>query len=342
MIELEPELRKMLDGYVEVLTRLEKQYRWHASSGVLRLAAVTITGLPAEEAVASLHRAAEALKKAGSWWGPLATPLRFVLGGLLARRGIDAETAAASLQTTLNSFKEHNLPRGGYSPAIAAFLLITGREGEPASDGLVARLAAIIEAWKADHPWLTGQGDLPLAALHALRDEPVEEIARRVESIYQALDQMGLKKGDQLQLAAQLLALAPWEGVEAAEAMRRMAEAARARRMRPRRGLYDEAALLALSGGDPDELAAGVASVKEALLRWRVGRRKLLGALTIGEEQVIGIATGLVLLSRVAQLERLQQGADAAALIAARSALEAQQAAAIAAASTVTAAASTH
>ena len=339
MIQLDPSVREVLDGYVEILTSLEAKYRWKSSTNVLRLAALTVTGMPPEQAVEGLDRAAETLKRSGAWWGPLSTPLRFVLGGLLARREINVEQVAAGLSATLDGFKEQKLARGGYSAAIAAFLLVMGRGGDAADPVLIARLSGILASWKKDHPWITGQGDMPLAAIHALRDEPVEYLAKRVESIYQALDEAGLKKGDQLQLAAQLLALAPWTAEEAAQAMVRMAESARAHKVRPRRGLYDEAALLALSGGDPDELAHGVATLRQALMRWRVGRKKLFGALTIGEEEVLSIATGLLLLSRVNELERLQQGADAAALIAAKAALEAQQAAAIAAASTIAVAA---
>ncbi len=334
MIQLDETLREMVDGYVAILTDLQARHRL-VSSGALRLAAVTVTGMPPDRAVKALDAAATVLRRSGSWWGPLATPFRFVVGGILVRRGIDPERAARSLARTLERFREHHLPEGGYSPAIAAFLLVSGLGGEPADEVLVERLEAILEAWRPDPAVVTGPEDLPLAALHALRDDAPEAVAARVWSIREALEDRGLKKGEQIQLAARLLALGSWDAGEAAEAMVRMADAARANRIRPRRGLYDEAALLALSGGDPDELTHSVATVRDALIRWRIGRTRLFGAVTLGEEQVLSIATGLVLLSRVAELERLRGGAEAAALIAARTALEAQQAAAVAAASTI-------
>ena len=335
MIQLDDALREMVEGYVAILTALQARHRW-TSAGVLRLAAVTVTGLPPEKAVDDLDAAASVLKRSGAWWGPLATPLRFVLGGILARREIDPERAARALAETLALFrKKERLPEGGYTAAIAAFLLVSAANGEPAAEALVDRTAGIADAWAGDGAVPSGPGDLPLAALHAVREGEPEAVAERVASIETALEARGLKTGEQLALAARLLALGSWSGEEAAEAMVRMAEAARAHRIRPRRGLYDEAALLALSGGEPDRLANGVATVREALIRWRIGRTRLFGAVTLGEEQVIGIATGLVLLSRVAQLERLRGGAEAAALIAARAALEAQQAAAVAAASTI-------
>jgi len=335
MIQLDDALREMVEGYVAILTALQARHRW-TSAGVLRLAAVTVTGLPPEEAVADLDTAASILRRSGSWWGPLATPLRFVLGGILARRGIDAALAARGLSDTLALFREHgDLPEAGYTAAIAAFLLVSANRGEPVERALVDRTAAIAAAWSGEPVRPSGTADLPLAALHAVRDAAPEAVAASVASIREVLEARGLKQGEQLELAARLLALGSWSGEEAAEAMVRVAEAARVHRIRPRRGLYDEAALLALSGGDPDRLAKGVATVREALIRWRIGRRRLFGAVTLGEEQVLGIATGLVLLSRVAELERLRGGAEAAALIAARAALEAQQAAAVAAASTI-------
>ncbi len=334
MIQLDDALREMVEGYVAILTALQARHRW-TSAGVLRLAAVTVTGMPPEQAVAELDAAASALRRSGAWWGPLATPLRFVLGGILARRGIDAAQAARGLSETLSLFRERDLPEAGYTAAIAAFLLVSANQGDAVEVELVDRTAAIAAAWSGEPLRLAGAADLPLAALHAVRDAAPETVAGCVASIREALEDRGLKKGEQLEMAARLLALGSWTADEAAEAMVRVAEAARAHRIRPRRGLYDEAALLALSGGDPDRLAKGVATVREALIRWRIGRRRLFGAVTLGEEQVLGIATGLVLLSRVAELERLRGGAEAAALIAARAALDAQQAAAVAAASTI-------
>ncbi len=341
MQELDPAVARVLASFTAIVEALTARHRWE-SSVMLRLAALTVAGMEPEDAVERVEAAAEALREGSTFWSPLRTALRYVLAGIVARRGLDGAAVAAAVPPTLDRFRRHRLPRSDHAAVIAAFLLVAEHGGAPPGDGVVARMAEIMAAWKRDHRWLTGANDLPLAALHALRDEPVADLARRVEGIYTELARRGLKRGEHLQTASQLLALAPWEGPEAADALARVGRAGADLGERPRRGLYDEAALVALAGGDTEAMVREIVAVREALTRARTSRgRRLIGPFSAGVLQLTSIATSLVLIAHAERLERHDVASDANALLAARAALAAQQAAAVAAAATVAATAST-
>ncbi len=336
MTELDATVRDHTARYCRIVDRLQSAHRW-TSAVFLRLSALPLTSLEPAEAVERLDREAERLKEAGSWWGPLSTSLRFVLAAILVRRELDGKARVSALKETLDLFRSNGLGRSGNSPFIAAFLLVLSSDGEVPREATVQRMGRIMELWKKDHRWLTGSDDLPMAALHATRDEPVEDLAARVESIYRELHRQRYKKGEQLQLASQLLALRPWSGVDAVATLDHVMQAARRAGIRPGRGLYDEASLLALSGEDPEHAVRSVISIRDLLKAARSSRgKRLFGAFTTGEQQMLSIATGLFLVAQTEVLRATGDASAAAALLAARSALEAQQAAVIVAATSAT------
>ena len=75
---------------------------------------------------------------------------------------------------------------------------------------VLPRVKLIMEGWKEDHPWVTGNNDLFYAVLHALQDgEPAKQI-RLTEECFQALKRGGHAGwADELQAAAQVVALWP-------------------------------------------------------------------------------------------------------------------------------------
>ena len=92
---------------------------------------------------------------------------------------------------------------------LAALLLVLGNEGRRVGAEMIGRVGEILDRWNDDHRWLTGTDDYPMAAVHALRDEPVDEMSVRVEAIYRGLHREGLRRGNPLQLASHLLAISP-------------------------------------------------------------------------------------------------------------------------------------
>lgn len=72
---------------------------------------------------------------------------------------------------------------------------------------LVEKSKEVYDEMKKNHPWLTGGDDYPLAILIAHSGKDME----RIESIYDALNQNGLKKGNNLQSLANIIALSEEE-----------------------------------------------------------------------------------------------------------------------------------
>ncbi len=338
---LDTATEEIVDRYAALFAELHSRHTF-TDSTMLRLAAMGLAAadLPAD-AADRLEEAAAALKQEAGWGQSAAGPTRFVLAAMIVRRGLDPRDVWGAVEQTRREMKHHKL-RGGRA-AIAAFLLVISAGGRPADAATLDRMRAILEAWKEDHPWLTGNDDVPMAALHAGRGEDPALVAARVESVYQALHQLGYGRGNQLQLASHLLAVGPAAGVDAAQRFHSIAGALGRQGLRVGRDRYDEAALLALTPGDPEQLAAEAAAVRERL-RQAAGGGLAAFFSGLSGDLAFSMAVGVVLARHAGEVsDDLEAPADAAALGLAQAALEAQQAAAVAAiAATSAAAAGSH
>lgn len=328
----------ILDRYAALLETLQRRHRF-TDGTMLRLAAIAlaVADLPAD-AHDRLEAAAEELKQRGGWTDTASGPVRFVLAAMLVRRGLDAASVWPEVERTRAAMKARRL--GGARATISAFLLVLAAEGRTPDEAMFDRMRAIFDGWKADHRWLTGADDVPMAALHASRGEDPETVTERVESTYRALHDLGYGRGDQLQLASHLLTVGRTSGVDAAQRFHRITEALARQGLRIGRDRYDEAALLAVTPGDAEAVAGRALAVRERLLELRGGGLAALFSGLTGD-LAFSMAVGVVLAHHGAGGADGPDGtADAAALALAQSALEAQQAvliASIAATSTVAA-----
>jgi hypothetical protein len=207
------------------------------------------------------------------------------------------------------------------------------QEGEEVHPETIDRVGAILERWKEDHPWITGYDDYPMAALHATRRLPVEEVGRTVEQIYQELRGARFSRGNQLQLATHLLAAGGGHPVEAAGAFRSTFATLKKAGMRVGTAQYDETALLVLSGLDPATSAHEAVAIVDELREHKPRPAKSVA---------FSLAVGLLLWEAAGRSGPADAG-EAATLRAVQAVIEAQQAAAmvavIAAASVATSAA---
>jgi hypothetical protein len=307
-----------VERYLETFERLRRRKRWTTDTNVLRFAALALAAADLNDPARELESAADTLRKKAGWFGSLNSPIRYVAAAMILRNGLRPASVHAAVGRTREAFRERRLRRGGVSETLAALLLVILNDGRMPSMRTLIRVEAILERWKKDHRFLTGVDDYPMAALHAARDEDVESLAVRVESVYRALRRERFSMGNQLQLASHILTLVPGD---AATSSRRFADLRRAfkeRRQRIWESMYDELALLALTGGSPGAIADAVLGEVERLMSVRPKPQKSVA---------FSIATG-VALSR--EVERGRQAAttrDAAALASAKALLDAQAAA---------------
>jgi hypothetical protein len=313
-------------AYLTLFDELRRKKRWSTDVTVLRFAALTLASTPLADPARQLESAAAALREHAPWYDPLRGGIRYAVAATILRRGRDPREVASAVEALRLAFRAARLPRGGVSNTMAALLIVLHGSPQEAP----RRIAAILERWNADHPWLTGADDLPMAALHALRDEAPEQIAARVEWIYQRLRQAGYPRGNPLQLAAHLLAIDPRGEQQASTRFMECAEALRARRERISSSRFDEVALLALTSRPSREVVTQVIEWRDEL---RAVRPKP------GSEIVFSIASGLLLAAEAERIAALSDTADVATLRALQAILEAQQAAMAASAAVISAAA---
>lgn len=313
--------RARVHAYLELFETLRRNLRWKAGTEVLRIAALSLAAVQHEDPVGQLTGTAELLKKAAPWTSPLRSSVLYAIAAMLLRRGLEPEAVVHGVAEIQKGFRARKYSRGGHSEVLAALILVLMAEGKPVAEPVIDRVGAILKRWKQDHPFITGYDDYPMAALHAAKDVPVEQIGRDVEAIYQALRKHRYARGGQLQLASHLLAMAPIHPTDAAMRFHQMAQALNGVGIKVGTAQYDETALLVLSERDLGSAAREVLAIREEL---RTGKAKPMKSVALS------LAVGLLLWDR-SEREGMDTGRDAAALHAIQALMEAQQAAAMAA-----------
>lgn len=255
----------VVERYVNVFEALRRRKHWTMDVTVLRLAAMTLMVADVRDPWGDLHRAAETLKSRASWFSPMRSPIRYALAAMVLRRGLDPARTHDQVQDLLSRFRAAKLRPGSIQAVLSAFLIVLHHGDAPVPDEVLTRMAAILRRWKADHPFLTGTDDYPMAALHATQAEGVEECGARVEAIYQALRARKMRRGNALQLASHLVSLGDGSPVERALRFDRVRTALVERGERVGTGRYDEVAILSLTTARPADLARRFIRDRDAL-----------------------------------------------------------------------------
>ena len=313
-----------IERYLVVFDRLRSRKRWHNNTAAFRYVALTLGSVGPTIDYDHLEQAAAGLKRRARWTSPLKSEVRYAVAAMILRRKLDPEAVHRIVYETRDAFKSKKLPSRGVGPTLAALLLALQGKARPVPNAHIERLAQIYRQWRKDHFWLTSSRDLPAAALHASRDEPVASVTLHVQRAYERLREAGLWRGNQLQLASHLLAVDP-RGVDTAvQRFQVVAEQLRnaGERIGPSR--YDEVAVLALTQWTPTQVAERVLRFRDRLRETKPRPAKNLA---------FSLAAGIVLAEEEDSDQSDQQAArDLAALTAIQAIMDAQQAAAATAA----------
>ena len=310
-------MNNSLDRFLAVHQIVRAQAPWHRRGNcTLSLQALSLVIEDADHLAPDLRAAEIAFQKASPWWSTMSGPLGDAVVARALARGEDPTRFAHRVQAIQGLFKQWRIPRFGFMPPLAAAWLAF--HDDLAVSAALPRIIAILDAWKADHPWLTTGDDLLAAALHALRGAHPDRVGRQVEERYQALRTVGLWRGQSLQRAAQLAALHPGQGTERlAVRMRDLRVAFRSHRLLVDVQRYTPMTMLALLDAPP-------AAVAEEVL----AARAQLKAARIQGPQRFMLAASLVANDHSRELGAALQGASLAQMVAV---LQAQTAAVAAA-----------
>jgi hypothetical protein len=230
---------------------------------------------------------------------------------------------------TRKALRRYSLPRRATQTTFASLLLVLHENGGAVPKQNLERMESIYRCWKQEHRWLTGEDDLPTAALHATREESPESLTRRIEEAYDALRRAKFRRGNPLQLASHLMALDPRGVVKTVQRFERIAHSFRSERQRVSTQHYDEVAILALTEDTPARLVKRVLDTRRAL---RAARPKP------GKDLAFSLAAGLVLAEEAGRLGDAGSLPALSMLRTVQTILDAQAAAAMAAVAAVMAA----
>ena len=317
--------------YLETFEKLRAAKRWTTNTMPFRFVALTLGAVGGDVTYERLEVAAKGLQKRARWTSPLRSEIRYVVAAMILRRGLDPAKIHARVVETRDAFKTHKIASRGSGPTLAALLLALQGKGDAVPKRQLERLARIYRRWRDDHFWLTDSNDLPAAALHAGRVEPVEALAANVERAYQSLRDAGFSRGNQLQLVSQLLAVDPRGTDAGVQRFRRVAARLKDARERVNAGRYDEIAMLALTQETPSR-------VVDRVLRYR--DRLRAAKPRPSKDIAFSLAAGIALAEDSKRAGERSAG-DLAALQAIQAILDAQQAVMVAGIAASTAATST-
>ena len=309
-----------IESYLRTFERLRARKRWSMNSVTLRFVALSLGAAATSIDYDRLEEVATELRKRARWTSPLKSEIRYVVAAMILRRGQDPAAIHARVFETRDAFKAHKIPSRGTGATLAALLLALHHEARPVAQPQIERLARVYRRWRNEHRWLTSSSDLPAAALHAVRDVPVDVVAEEVERAYTSLADAGFRRGNQLQLVSHLLAVDPRGTDTGVQRFLAVVERLRAADERVGESRYDEIALLALTRGSPREVVDSI-----------VRNRDRLRAVKPRPDKAVAftLAAGIEMAAD-AEAARERNAGDLAALQSIQAIVDAQQAAMIA------------
>ncbi|MCR9162999.1 MAG: DUF4003 family protein [Nannocystaceae bacterium] len=291
----------------------------------LRLAAVTLLTTDGEPAalVEALREKDGELSGALGWFSEVAPSVRLLIAGLLVKYGDEAAAFVEEVGRVQAMMRARSLRRGRTYEFLATLVLRRIRAGEAIREADIDRFAAVYEEMKRHHWWLTGPEDFPACAMLVGQPGDPRSIGESIEAIYQALrTDAGLRTGDPLQTAANVLYLTGLKPVEIATRVKQLCAALKDGGQSVWQREYDEVAALCF-------LALPVELVVRTALEYRDRLQAELSWL--GGPMAFTLGTGLAFVQLASRDETAANIGDIKALIDMQAIVSAQQAAAIAA-----------
>lgn len=301
-----------------------------ASNGVfsdtapLRLAAINLVTCPGdpEALAAAFHDRDAALRRRLGWLADTPPAVRRVLASQLVKYGDDPDAFLDEVERARGLFRDQGLRRGGVYETLSVLVLRRCLRGAAIEAGHVARFAAIYDAMKSHHWWLTGPDDFPACAMLVTADGEPTAVGAGIEAIYQALHtRASLWAGDPLQTAANVLYLSGADPLELVARFISLMEQFRGAGAKIGQPEYDDLAVLCFLALPAERIVATVVGIRDRLAagKWFTDRGDF------------GLASNLAFVSLIGHDDARGPLADAKLLLDMQMIVAARQAAATAA-----------
>lgn len=199
-------LRESMDNLISIYSQVNKDYKWKNSSSMNNLIALAHIMNQKGYSKQDIDRVNAYIKDNT---GPFCCYRQksILFSALLLLAFPDPENKFDILQDYEQRLKVAGFRSYTYRPVTAYTLLLTCDEAR--IDEKIAKAYEIFTEMRKDHPWLTSGDDYPLSVLLASSEESIPTIMDDIESLYYALNKVGLNRGNGLQFLSHILSLSP-------------------------------------------------------------------------------------------------------------------------------------
>ena len=269
---MKAELQSKCDLFLQNRELVQKAYRWE-DSRITLLAANIATGVGELLDEGKLKESDKLLKENAGIFSDFRQNLKTVIVVKMALSA-DAEAYFEGVKQVYDLLSKGHLL--GSEQRVLAAMSIYENCGLEGAEKVIAKTTQIYEYMKKEHPILTSDEDLPMAALLALSEKEPEELAEEMERCYQAMKDMS-RSYSALQALSHVMTLDLQPTETKSEKIRAIFNALQDNGMKFGRG-YELAALaiLAMTDRATDTIVEDVAAVNE-LLKTQKGFKGLLG-----------------------------------------------------------------
>ncbi|KUO64373.1 MAG: hypothetical protein APF84_03935 [Gracilibacter sp. BRH_c7a] len=277
-------LKESTDNLIRIYRHVYKDYKWKNSSNMNNLIALSHIMNEKEYSKQAIDRVNDYIK---GKTGPFSCYRQksILFSALLSLGFSDPEDKFDTLQDYEQRLKDAGFRSYTYRPVTAYTLLLTCEEVK--IDERIFKAYEIFTEMRKDHPWLTSGDDYPLSVLLASSEDSVETIMKDIESLYYALNKVGLSRGNGLQFLSHILSLSPESNSEKSGRCRNLYDFFKQNKMKVYSTNYGALGLLTLLAERSQEAAQDVVAVSNYLrgdrsIRW------------LGQETLFLTATALV------------------------------------------------
>ena len=277
-------LKESAENLIKTYRQVDKDYKWKNSSNMNNLIALSHVIKDKEYSKIAIDRVDAYIKKNT---GPFCCYRQksVLFSALLVLGFPDPEDKFDTLQNYEQKLKDAGFRSYTYRPVTAYTLLLTCEKEK--IDFRIAKAYEIFIEMRKHHPWLTSGDDYPISILLASSEKPVREIMDEIGSLYQALNRVGLSRGNGLQFLSHILSLSPENNEDKAFRCKELYDFFKHKKLKVYSSNYGSLGLLTLLAQRSQEAAEEVMVVSNHLrqdrnIRW------------LGKEIVFLTATALV------------------------------------------------
>ncbi len=187
---------QMLERYLE----LEKAFMWEHNL-TKHFTALVLTQTERSVSKEGIKNAIDVINSNTGAFSYFRGTYRFMLAGLMVSESDSIEGTFSRIQTCEQNLKTAGFKNGTHMP-IASYALYKCA-GDEDSLSVARRAHDIYGLLKTNHPWITSSDDYSMAILLAKSECDLN----RIEEAYNALNDLGFHKGNELQSLSHILAL---------------------------------------------------------------------------------------------------------------------------------------